>query len=186
MKEIKAIETMYNGYRFRSRLEARWAVFFNAIRMHYEYEMEGFSLPNGKSYLPDFYLPHLKVYVEIKPSFDGLTENDLWKFDGFATNGEKQLLLIAGVPLSHEMYLINNHMPCLEDIMADNFDGKDLIKEYKDCLDNYQRTVEFATNPLSDDWTLMHIDRRTAPFDCEYKAALYKARQARFEFLNNL
>ena len=30
MSEIKAIETYYKGYRFRSRLEARWAVFFDA------------------------------------------------------------------------------------------------------------------------------------------------------------
>jgi hypothetical protein len=29
--EIKAIETSYKGYRFRSRLEARWAVFFDAL-----------------------------------------------------------------------------------------------------------------------------------------------------------
>ncbi len=31
MSEIKAIETRYKGYRFRSRLEARWAVFFDAL-----------------------------------------------------------------------------------------------------------------------------------------------------------
>ena len=29
-KSIKPIETNYKGYRFRSRLEARWAVFFDA------------------------------------------------------------------------------------------------------------------------------------------------------------
>ena len=29
MSDIKAIETYYKGYRFRSRLEARWAVFFD-------------------------------------------------------------------------------------------------------------------------------------------------------------
>lgn len=28
---MKAIETRYKGYRFRSRLEARWAVFFDAL-----------------------------------------------------------------------------------------------------------------------------------------------------------
>lgn len=28
---MKAIETEYNGYKFRSRLEARWAVFFDAF-----------------------------------------------------------------------------------------------------------------------------------------------------------
>lgn len=52
--EIKAIETPYNGYRFRSRLEARWAVFFDALGVKYEYEPEGFLLPSGKRYLPDF------------------------------------------------------------------------------------------------------------------------------------
>ena len=37
MSEIKAIETYYKGYRFRSRLEARWAVFFDAACVEYEY-----------------------------------------------------------------------------------------------------------------------------------------------------
>ena len=54
MGEIKAIETVYNGYRFRSRLEARWAVFFDALGVEYEYEPQGFVLPSGKHYLPDF------------------------------------------------------------------------------------------------------------------------------------
>ena len=52
----KPIETHYKGYRFRSRLEARWAVFFDALQIPYRYEPEGFDL-NGLWYLPDFYLP---------------------------------------------------------------------------------------------------------------------------------
>ena len=51
---IKAIETEYNGYRFRSRLEARWAVFLDALGVKYEYEPDGFVLPSGRRYLPDF------------------------------------------------------------------------------------------------------------------------------------
>ena len=66
--DIKAIETEYNGYRFRSRLEARWAVFFDAAKIKYEYEPEGFELADGTRYLPDFYLPELFTYVEIKPA----------------------------------------------------------------------------------------------------------------------
>lgn len=54
MKNIKAIETYYNGYKFRSRLEARWAVFFDALGVKYEYEPQGFDLGNGSRYLPDF------------------------------------------------------------------------------------------------------------------------------------
>ena len=42
--DIKAIETEYDGHRFRSRLEARWAVFFNAVGLTYEYEIEGFEM----------------------------------------------------------------------------------------------------------------------------------------------
>lgn len=51
---MKAIETLYNGYRFRSRLEARWAVFFDTLGVDYEYEPEGYDLGDGDYYLPDF------------------------------------------------------------------------------------------------------------------------------------
>lgn len=62
---IKAIETRYKDHRFRSRLEARWAVFFDSLDLKYEYEKEGFHTPSGL-YLPDFWLPRLKTWVEIK------------------------------------------------------------------------------------------------------------------------
>lgn len=64
---IKAIETTYNGYKFRSRLEARWALFFDELGIEYQYEMEGFELAGGVWYLPDFWLPYLNVWVEVKP-----------------------------------------------------------------------------------------------------------------------
>lgn len=63
---LKAIETRYKGYRFRSRLEARWAVFFQEHGVRWEYEQEGFELPFGR-YLPDFYLPTRKAFIEVKP-----------------------------------------------------------------------------------------------------------------------
>ena len=44
---IKAIETEYKGYRFRSRLEARWAVFFDALGLKWDYEPEGFDLTDA-------------------------------------------------------------------------------------------------------------------------------------------
>lgn len=56
---IKAIETQYKGYRFRSRLEARWAVFFDALGIEWEYELEGYELFSLKEwYLPDFFLQY--------------------------------------------------------------------------------------------------------------------------------
>ncbi len=49
----RAIVTSYGGRYFRSRLEARWAVFFDAAGVAWEYEPEGFELPSGLC-LPDF------------------------------------------------------------------------------------------------------------------------------------
>jgi hypothetical protein len=63
---MKAIETEYKGYRFRSRLEARWAVFFDQLGILYEYEPEGIVLSDGTHYLPDFYLPEFHCYFEVK------------------------------------------------------------------------------------------------------------------------
>jgi hypothetical protein len=78
--DIKPIDTSYNGYFFRSRLEARWAVFFDEMDLQYEYEVEAFQL-EGVRYLPDFSLPNgirfideseprQKTWVEIKPNTD--------------------------------------------------------------------------------------------------------------------
>lgn len=72
---LKAIETFYNGYRFRSRLEARWAVFFDSIGIEYEYESEGFDLEEAGRYLPDFWLPGLDCFIEVK----GKIPNELEK-----------------------------------------------------------------------------------------------------------
>ena len=58
---MRAIETIYNGYRFRSRLEAHWAVFFDTLGVAYEYEKEGYNLGDGVRYLPDFWPPELKL-----------------------------------------------------------------------------------------------------------------------------
>ena len=54
---MKSINTYYNGNYYRSRLEARWAYFFDSIGVKYLYEPEGFKSKDGECYLPDFYLP---------------------------------------------------------------------------------------------------------------------------------
>lgn len=64
---MKAIDTIYNGYKFRSRLEARWAVFFDELEIKYKYEVEGFDLGDAGWYLPDFWLPEIEAWIEIKP-----------------------------------------------------------------------------------------------------------------------
>jgi hypothetical protein len=62
---IKPIETEYCGIRFRSRLEARYAILFDELGLKWEYEKEGFDI-HGKKYLPDFWFPEQKWWIEIK------------------------------------------------------------------------------------------------------------------------
>lgn len=69
---IAPIETHYAGCRFRSRLEARWAVFFNHLSIDWMYEPEGYVLGNGNAYLPDFLIypnSHRAFWFEVKGTF---------------------------------------------------------------------------------------------------------------------
>ena len=105
--DIKPIETIYNGYRFRSRLEARWAVFFDAAGIEYQYEPEGYVLSDGTMYLPDFYLPGLKTIVEIK--HNNLDEDEREKVEDKCMDlkcnmTETAVLLCYGDPVDMNVY----------------------------------------------------------------------------------
>ncbi len=92
MSTIAAIPTTYAGVEFRSRLEARWAVFFDALGLRWEYEPEGYELASGK-YLPDFWLPSLNIFAEIKPEdVDDPRHEELSVMTG------KRLALLVGAP----------------------------------------------------------------------------------------
>lgn len=97
---MKAIQTEYNGYLFRSRLEARWAVFFDALGIEYLYEHEGFDLgePLGW-YLPDFWLPGIECWAEVKPKIFTEIEFDKCKKLGNC------LLLDSGTPIGMRGYV---------------------------------------------------------------------------------
>lgn len=102
---------MYNGYRFRSRLEARWAVFFDALGVKYEYEPEGYKLPNGMCYLPDFKVKcygtrgdknhPFDLYIEVKGM---MTKKDADKIFSFCNRNdesgqiENPVLVLTEIP----------------------------------------------------------------------------------------
>ncbi len=110
-KSLKAIETSYNGYRFRSRLEARWAVFMDALGVRWEYEPEGFDLGGAGWYLPDFYLPDQDIYVEIKPDrkYQDYPDHDIWnKTIELQNQSNKQVVILCGTPGPIELYNEND------------------------------------------------------------------------------
>lgn len=105
---MHALETRHSGYRFRSRLEARWAVFFETANVPYEYEKEGFDLGEAGWYLPDFWIPYYwhhdaypegtppipGIWVEIKPSLP--TTESIAKIEALARATQHCVYLVAG------------------------------------------------------------------------------------------
>lgn len=117
---MRAIETEYRGCRFRSRLEARWAVFFDALDIEWLYEPEGFEKVYWEEegpirYLPDFFLPRSKTWVEVKGRLkkgdsDKMAKMLDWcspmegiddSYDSDAKNGACEgLMLLGDIPLN--------------------------------------------------------------------------------------
>ena len=115
---IKPIETIYNGYRFRSRLEARWAVFFDTCGVRWEYEPEGYILPNGQKYLPDFLLHGVDgrapddLYVEVKGKMTPDDARKIYEFSGWRlekTEIKNPILVLAGIPEGNSISEIENY-----------------------------------------------------------------------------
>lgn len=107
MTTIKPIETEYNGYKFRSRLEARWAVFFDTLGVKYEYEPEGYEYweteEGSTRWLPDFRLPEEgNVLVEVKGGDEALRDD--WDKLSLAVDycntpaSENGLLILGEIP----------------------------------------------------------------------------------------
>lgn len=94
------IPTLYRGVLHRSRLEARWSVFFEHLGVKAEYETEGFNT-DGERYLPDFYVFAAlgTIWVEIKPGWKS-DPGGVAKFRRFAVQRPQptRAALIAGLP----------------------------------------------------------------------------------------
>jgi len=90
----KALETEYAGHLFRSRLEARWAVFFDRLGIKWEYEAEGFETSAG-NYLPDFkiYTDGQAQWFEVKPADAGYDARH-----GALATGPLPVVVARGMP----------------------------------------------------------------------------------------
>lgn len=189
MSKPKAIQTEYKGYLFRSRLEARWAVFFDACGVDWEYEPEGYDLGDGVWYLPDFLLHGVKgrsagdLFVEVKGK---MTDSDAEKIHRFTAPDETQkygppqnpLLIVGRIPEGDTGNEINEYV---SDHAYENIGG-DLYEFNFETVDG----DHFAAHPginkdggfelFGDDFSYL-CDQ-----DDEATVEAYRiARQARFE-----
>lgn len=199
-EQIKAIETYYNGYKFRSRLEARWAVFFDALGIKYQYETEGYSIDGEMAYLPDFYLPDFSSYVEVKGNNEHL-KKDLEKVEKFVRAKKHSVLVLSEIPYdkkSHGVYwfpicyytslcgspTVNSYAMFVSEegeatFLADDY-SPGANKYWHICFPNNDRQYEeIQCIPGS---CLEGSERILMAYDLKpIEGALLKARQARFE-----
>lgn len=169
-KEIRPIETKYNGYRFRSRLEARWAIFFGAVGLDYQYEVEGFKM-GDMEYLPDFYIPSIDRWFEIKGK--PMSIEEIKKCEQFCyrtDNKNIKFSILIGAP---ELIQCDNILGISEftwewpsaSYPSDTlFFAEGLVKE------------EYYSRFLRGIWKVPNVSRDTLI------RAVKKAREARFEF----
>lgn len=167
---LQAIETVYNGYRFRSRLEARWAVFFDALDMRWEYEKEGYDLGIGW-YLPDFWLTKrgrygweggeaVSVWAEVKP--ERFTAIEIERCKRLVAMTQADCIMLVGLP-EPEVYYAIEYDP--QSRMA--IDSVDLLL--------HSSKNRFWWSPGEEDIEYLRNENR------EYQYACDAARQARFE-----
>lgn len=125
---IKAIPTTYKGRQYRSRLEARWAAFFDLMGWQFEYEP--FDL-NG--WIPDFALLGGKtpLLVEIKPVAE-FPESVAEKIE---QSGWEHEVLILGCTIDFEWRHFEHFAPRLGWIWSEwNNEENVYCKTWKDAF----------------------------------------------------
>ena len=206
MGQIKAIPTEYNGYLFRSRLEARWAVFFDALGVEYQYEAEGYKGLDNVYYLPDFYLPEEDVHVEVKPTDEKLRED--WEkilaaIDWDATPVSNGLLILGEIPNPNDVgpgsVPMFSFLYCHKGVIAGkaaffhkwygkrlSVGSKNIVKElvalsaFNDIVGDYYCDTEMPSE-VSTRYVLAKQEDLWSCDNDRLRDAYRKARQARFE-----
>lgn len=191
MNKLKPIETEYDGYKFRSRLEARWAVFFDSLGVEYEYEPEGFELPSGLRYLPDFRVKcygtrgtrdedPFDLWIEVKGKMTELDASKIREFSGYRDDAcygllDNPILVVGNIPKEQcwkESWGVHAY---------EKMDGFEIFPfNYElidgDCFAAYPAAHDGHFYLFGDDSNYFNLD------DCPIVESAYsRARKARFE-----
>lgn len=160
----KPIQTRYGGRLFRSRLEARYAVFFDGIKLAWEYEPEGFEFPSGERYLPDFYFKQIRMWGEVKPDFQTFEAEN--KAAAFVVATGYSALFLDGPPACRSYFGFHKFQNIADPTLY--------------SLDTITFARAFREGRL---WSDPAFDPQTPPmenYSQQYQAAIESALSARF------
>lgn len=198
---IRAIETRYAGCRFRSRLEAKWAVFFTALGIRWQYEPQGILVSNRldndwetrRAYLPDFLLPDHGLWVEVKGH---VTKAELWTVLNNAASlssnndggchdaGGYDMLLLGDVPRQDLNLRLPARLHMHKGILqAFPWKGEPYSNKRGTCHSPFGVDIASDGGTMEDgleDWLLDGLPVPSIP--ANVGLALRRAREARFEY----
>jgi len=167
---IKPIATRYGNNFFRSRLEARWGIFFDELGIQFSYELEGYEINASERYLPDFYLPKVSLFAEVKPFPNASDEAIVRRF--IVAGLDTGVILLTDKPACKPYPVFSLIRPMgVWHVSVDNV-----------CLDIhyrpkwYQEESRFYTNAGPDEFC------DESCFSKRYIAAMRLANEARFEY----
>lgn len=158
---MRAIETIYRGYKFRSRLEARYAVLFDALHFDWSYEPEGFELNSGR-YLPDFRVDDIPFWLEVKGTIPTrhellmarelceLTREDVWVCHGDLMHFEADEIRLRHYQFS--WVTVDDEM--LENFQADpdEFGGAERVKRLMDMRGEVFSMADILPGHVAHEW----------------------------------
>jgi hypothetical protein len=167
---MKALNTLYKGNYFRSRTEARWAVYFDALGVEWEYEKQGYDLGDGVMYLPDFWFPKHNMFGEVKGD-ENISDVEMDKMRRLVIQSQKDMCVFVGKPLKT---IITRITPLYDNPKDVNISYPD---HEHDMGDLPFRDIVMGRKYESGIYTCDSCLRNYEPF----KSALLKAQMARFE-----
>lgn len=197
--KLKVIETEYKGIKFRSKLEAQWAVLFDELNIKWEYEPEGYDLGNGLWYLPDFLIDFndgwAPMYVEVKGCMTDTDAEKIKRLEGLLWDEKRNVyshrrvscyvLVLGSLPYG------NTLQDMLEDLQekyckySSNIPYKEMYYRYEGLT--HERVIPACFPSGEATWITWNYNAGYGSSDelSEFTAkAYYNARNYRFDHKN--
>lgn len=94
----------YEGYRLRSYTEFMWVKAMEAAGIFYLYEPDLVRVDEGY-YLPDFWLPNVGIYLEVKGKPPSIEE--IQKADAVMARTGREVIFLVGLPQADDRGICN-------------------------------------------------------------------------------